>query len=30
MFLPKDGITNYVDDNTQYSTGDGIHNISDL
>ena len=31
MFLPKDGIANYVDDNTPYSTGNGIHNIiSDL
>ena len=30
MFLPKNGIANYVDDNTPYSTGTGIHNISDL
>ena len=31
MFLPKNGITNYADDNTPYSTGNGIHNIiSDL
>ena len=27
MFLPKDGIANYADDNTPYSTGNGIHNI---
>ena len=27
MFLPKDGIANYADDNTLYSTGTGIHNI---
>ena len=31
IFLPKDGIANYADDNTPYSTGNGIHNIvSDL
>ena len=31
MFLPKDGIANYADDNTPYSTGTGIHIIiSDL
>ena len=31
MFLPKDGIANYADDNTPYSTGTRIHNIvSDL
>ena len=31
MFLPKDGIANYADDNTPYSTGNRIHNIiSDL
>ena len=31
MFLPKDGIANYADDNTSYSTGNRIHNIiSDL
>ena len=31
MFLPIDGLTNYPDDNTPYSTGNGIHNvISDL
>ena len=31
MFLPKDGITDYADDNTPYSTGNGIDNImSDL
>ena len=31
MFLPKYGIANYADDNTPYSTGNGIHNIiSDL
>ena len=31
MFLPKNGIVNYADDNTPYSTGTGIHNIiSDL
>ena len=31
MFLPKNGIANYADDNTRYSTGTGIHNIlSDL
>ena len=23
MFLPKDGIANYADDNTPYSTGNG-------
>ena len=27
MFLSKDGIANYADDNTPYSTGTGIHNI---
>ena len=31
MFLPKDGIANYADDDTPYSTGSKIHNIiSDL
>ena len=31
MFLSKDGIANYADDNTPYSTGTGIHIIiSDL
>ena len=30
MSLPKDGIANYADDNTTYSTGAGIHIISDL
>ena len=31
MFLPVDGIANYADDNTPYSTGNGIHNVmSDL
>ena len=31
MFLPKDSIANYADDNNPYSTGNGIHNItSDL
>ena len=30
IFLPKDGIANYADDNTPYSTGNVIHNISDL
>ena len=31
MFLPKDVIVNYADDNTPYSTRNGIHNIiSDL
>ena len=31
MFLPKDGIANYANYNTPYSTGTGIHNImSDL
>ena len=31
MFLPKDGIANYADDNIPHSTGNGIHNIiSDL
>ena len=31
MFLPKDGIANYADDNTTYSPSNGIHNIiSDL
>ena len=31
MFLPEDGIANYADDNTPYSTGNRIHNIiSDL
>ena len=27
MFLIKDGIANYADDNIPYSTGDRIHNI---
>ena len=27
MFLPIDGIANYADDNTPYSTGNGIHNV---
>ena len=27
MFLPKDGIVNYADDNSPYSTRNGIHNI---
>ena len=27
MFLPKDGIAKYADDNTPYSTGTGIDNI---
>ena len=27
MFLPKDSVANYTDDNTPYSTGNGIHNI---
>ena len=27
MFLPKEGIVKYADDNTPYSTGDDIHNI---
>ena len=27
MFLPKDGIANYTDDNTPYSTSNRIHNI---
>ena len=27
MFLPKNGIDNYVDYNTPYSTGANIHNI---
>ena len=27
MFLLKDGIANYADDDTPYSTGNGIHNI---
>ena len=27
MFLPKNGIANYVDYNTPYSTGANIHNI---
>ena len=31
MFLPKNGIANYADGNTPYSTSSGIHNIiSDL
>ena len=31
MFLPENGIANYADDNTPYSTGTGIHStISDL
>ena len=31
MFLPIDDIANYADDNTPYSTGNGIHNVmSDL
>ena len=31
MFLPKDGIAIYGDDNTPYTTGNVIHNIlSDL
>ena len=31
MFLPIDGIANYTDDNTPYSTRYGIHNVmSDL
>ena len=31
MFLPKDGIANYADDSTPYSSDNGIHNIiSDL
>ena len=31
MFLPENGIANYADGNTPYSTGSGIHNIiSDL
>ena len=31
MFLPIDGIVNYADDNTPYSTGNGIHKVmSDL
>ena len=31
MFLPKNGIANYADDNTPYSTCTGIHStISDL
>ena len=31
IFLPKNCIANYADDNTSYSTGTGIHNIiSDL
>ena len=31
MFLPKDGNGNYnADNNTLYSTGNQIHNISDL
>ena len=28
MLLPKDGIANYTDENTPYSTGKRIHNIS--
>ena len=27
MFLPLDGIVNYADGNTPYSTGNGIHNV---
>ena len=27
MFLPKDAIANYADDNTPYSAGNRIHNI---
>ena len=27
MFLSKDGIANYADDNTAYSTGDDINSI---
>ena len=27
MFLPIEGIANYADDNTPYSTGNGIHNV---
>ena len=30
MFLPENGIANYADDNTPYSTGTRIHYISDL
>ena len=31
MFLSKYGIAIYADDNTPYSTGNGVHNIiSDL
>ena len=31
MFLPIEGIANYADDNTPYSSGNGIHNVmSDL
>ena len=31
IFLPKNGIADYTDDHTPYSTGTGIHNIiSDL
>ena len=31
IFLPKNGIADYADDHTPYSTGTGIHNIiSDL
>ena len=30
MFLPKDVIANYTDDNTPYWIGNRIHNISDL
>ena len=31
MFLPIDSIAKYADDNTPYSTGNGIHNVmSDL
>ena len=30
MVLPKNVIANYADDTTPYSTGTGIHNISDL
>ena len=27
MSLPKDGISNYADENTTYSAGNGIHSI---
>ena len=30
MFLPKNGIASYADDNTPNSTGTGIYNISNL